>query len=931
MDFWFSLFDTSDFPARWHCGRWTASHGWLHILSDLGIWSAYFAIPCVLLYFSLRRRDLPFRGIFFLFGAFILLCGTTHLMEAIIFWWPGYRLAGVVKLATAAVSWTTVLALAQVAPRALAMRSPEELQREVGARKKAEQELKRANEELELRVQQRTAELAALNEALQAEREWFRTTLTSIGDAVITTDTQGLVTMLNPVAEALTAWSEHEAKGKALDAVFQITNEETGEPVENPALRALEEGVIVGLANHTVLIGKDGTERLIADSAAPIKDGHGAITGAVLVFRDVTEQSRADQELRYQYDLTKAITDNATTAIFMIDNKSRCTFMNPAAEIMTGFSFEEANGQVLHDLIHHSRPDGTHYPMPECPIDRALPEKFDVRNHEDLFIRKGGEFFPVMCNARPIFREDAAIGTVIEVLDLTQQKQAVEMLQQSEARFAQLADNISQLAWMADERGQIYWYNQRWYDYTGATLEEVRGSGWQKVLHPEHVQRVEERLRHCFDAGEAWEDTFPLRSSNGTYRWFLSRAMPLRDSDGKVERWFGTSTDITEQRETQEELHRLAAKLSEADRRKTEFLATLAHELRNPLAPIRTGLEIMKMTKNHPQQIEQVRDTLERQTQQLITLVDDLLDVSRITRGRLQLRKSHVEVKEVLQTAADTVRPLIDERKQELSVALPDEPIYLDADPHRLAQVFSNLLNNAAKYSPEQSLIQVLVKCQANEVAVTVKDAGIGVPADKVDEIFLMFSQVEHPTGKTYAGLGVGLTLVESLVKMHGGSITVSSDGPNLGSEFTVRLPQAADVSAEQSQVTQTAAAQTSRLKARVLVVDDNQAAVDMLSMMVKMLGNDVCTARDGCEALRAAATFLPDVVLMDIGMPNMNGHEAARRIREQPWGKSMMLVALTGWGQDEDKQRTKEAGFDHHLVKPADPSELQRLLATRK
>lgn len=343
------LFDTSDFPARWHCGNWSDFHGWLHILSDLGVWSAYFAIPCILGFFIARRRDLPFRTIFLLFGAFILACGTTHLMEAAIFWWPAYRLAGVIKLLTAAVSWGTVVALVPVVPKVLSMRSPEELEREIALRTKAEQELQHANAELERRVQERTTELQSANAALYREREWFSTTLASIGDAVIATDTDGRVTMLNSVAESLAGWSRREAVGQPLTAIFRIINEKTRQPVEDPASQAIQTGIIIGLANHTLLISKDGTERPIADSAAPIKDDQGAIFGAVLVFRDVSEQRKAEASLEESRRLYLDLYESAPDLMCSLDAGSgdvaQC---NQTMADTLGCAKEEIVGHSIH-------------------------------------------------------------------------------------------------------------------------------------------------------------------------------------------------------------------------------------------------------------------------------------------------------------------------------------------------------------------------------------------------------------------------------------------------------------------------------------------------------------------------------------------------------------------------------------------------------
>ncbi len=351
MDFLTKLLDPSGFPPRWHCGRWTAAHGWLHILSDLGIWSAYFAIPSLLVYFLWKRRNLPFRRIFLLFGAFILSCGTTHLMEAILFWWPAYRLSGVFKLVTALVSWTTVLALVRVGPRVLMIRTTEELEREIVARQKAEVALQLLNSDLEQRVYERTAALETANSTLENEREWFRTTLSSIGDGVITTDLRGRVTTLNEVAAALTGWDEAEAKGKPLPEIFRIVNEETRLTVENPAIRVLAEGSMVGLANHTVLISRDATERYIDDSAAPIKDGRGEMTGAVLIFRDISERYRIDRERRTLAARLNTLVQHAPIGIALFDPEGRFLDINEKLAAANGYSRAEHLGKRVAEIL----------------------------------------------------------------------------------------------------------------------------------------------------------------------------------------------------------------------------------------------------------------------------------------------------------------------------------------------------------------------------------------------------------------------------------------------------------------------------------------------------------------------------------------------------------------------------------------------------
>ncbi len=373
---------------------------------------------------------------------------------------------------------------------------------------------------------------------------------------------------------------------------------------------------------------------------------------------------------------------------------------------------------------------------------------------------------------------------------------------------------------------------------------------------------------------------------------------------------------------------RLVESLRDADRRKDEFLATLAHELRNPLAPLRNGLQVMKLAAGNAEAVEQARSLMERQMAVMVRLIDDLLDVSRITRGKLPLRRERVDLASVVQSAVEGSRPLIETSAHRLTVSLPPEPIYLDADPTRLAQVFANLLTNAAKYTDKAGHIWLTAGRHEGEVVVSVRDTGIGIAAEHLPRLFEMFSQVAPALERSQGGLGIGLSLVKGLVEMHGGRIEARSEGPGKGSEFVVRLPVAGDVPAPETPAPGSGERATARPRRRILLADDNRDAADSLAMMLRLAGHEVHATHDGQEAVEAAEWFRPDVALLDLGMPRMNGFEAARRIREQPWGRSVILVAITGWGQDEDKRRASEAGFDHHLTKPVDPAALEKLLA---
>jgi signal transduction histidine kinase len=371
------------------------------------------------------------------------------------------------------------------------------------------------------------------------------------------------------------------------------------------------------------------------------------------------------------------------------------------------------------------------------------------------------------------------------------------------------------------------------------------------------------------------------------------------------------------------------AALQEADRRKDEFLAMLAHELRNPLAPIRTAVQLMRMKELAAAQSSRLRDVIERQVEHLVRLIDDLLDVSRITRGMITLQREPIELSAVIARAVETARPLIDSRRHELTVQLAEEGIIVDGDPTRLTQVVGNLLNNAAKFTDERGRILLTLAREDQEAVITIRDSGVGIAVDLLPSIFDMFTQVHHGVDRSLGGLGIGLALVRRLVEMHGGRVTAESRGADQGSEFTVRLPiHAARLSADQGPVTGDAEPFQTVSPQRVLVVDDNVDAAESVAALLRLAGHDVRVAYDGLEALAAGDVFAPDVVLLDLGMPRLNGFDTATRIRRKPWGSQARLVALTGWGQQQDRHRTTEAGFDAHLVKPVSQADLFRTLS---
>jgi PAS domain S-box-containing protein len=747
---------------------------------------------------------------------------------------------------------------------------------------------------------------------LAAEREELRITLASIGDAVISTNAQCRVKYLNAVAEALTGWPQAEAAGRPLTDIFQIVNEYTRQPAENPALQALRDGVVVGLANHTVLIARDGTERPIDDSAAPMLDESGVPVGVVLVFRDVTERRQAEEA---QARLA-AIVKSSQDAIISKTLDSVIRTWNAGAERIFGYTAEEAVGQPITLIIPPERLSEEDLILGQ--ISRGEP----IEHYETIRMAKDGRRLHISLTVSPVRdAEGRIIGASKVARDVTERKQAEEALQASELRFRTLTSHAPVGIFMTDREGNCLFVNECWCEMAGLSPEKARGQGWVRALHPDDRERVGHEWYAAAEAGRPFDAEYRFRTPQGEVTWIHGKAVGLCDNAGRVSGYIGTLTDITERTEAMEALH-------EADRRKDEFLALLAHELRNPLAPLRNGLQVMRLASGDAKVVAKTRDMMDRQLSHMVRLIDDLLDVSRISLGKMELRRSRVLLADVVSSAVETARPALEAAGHELTVSLPPEPIPLDADVTRLAQVFGNLLNNSAKYTEPGGRIWLTAKRDGDQVRVTVQDTGIGIPASALPNIFDMFSQVDRSIERSTGGLGIGLALVKGLVEMHGGTIQAESPGEGGGSIFTVRLPILIDrTESSLGEPAEAGADSAAGSKRRILVVDDNRDSADSMALMLQLLGNEIRTAHDGIEAVELAEQFRPQVILMDIGMPRLSGYEATRRIREQPWGRGVVIIALTGWGQDVDRAKSREAGCDSHLVKPVDLARLEKLL----
>jgi PAS domain S-box-containing protein len=592
-----------------------------------------------------------------------------------------------------------------------------------------------------------------------------------------------------------------------------------------------------------------------------------------------------DRELRYTWLYNRAIPESVTEAIGKTD-----------AEL-----FPAEDAAVL------------------VEIKRAVMQSGERRRQTvSVGIQGVQRYFDLL--VEPHLGSDGGIdGVRCASMDITERVGAESAVLDREARLATLADAMPQLVWIGRSNGELEYVNHRVCEYIGLFGPAAKSHDvWTQIIHPEDQGPSMAVWSHAVAQGEAYTLEQRLRRHDGVYRWFLVRAQPERDRTGQVLRWFGTSTDIDDAKRLEQHLLNQEAALREMDVRKDQFLATLSHELRNPLAPIRNAAEILGSPAVPPQRLQWAQAVIRRQVKHMSWLLDDLLDVARITQGKLELKKARVSLTSIVDAAVEAARPLLDEKRHHLIVALPSEALTLEADPLRLAQVVSNVLNNAAKYTDPGGRIELSAQVTSTTVRITVRDNGIGIPAKSLARIFDMFAQIDSHSSRTEGGLGIGLALVKGLVELHGGTTEVASAGAGQGTEFTVNLPlpaRGADV-ALGAAVTAEVRSATGR---RVLIADDNKDAADSLGILLEIDGHEVRVAHGGHAALALAQAFRPEVALLDIGMPEMSGYEVAEALRKEPWGSAIRLIALTGWGQERDRRQSKTAGFDRHLTKPID------------
>lgn len=522
---------------------------------------------------------------------------------------------------------------------------------------------------------------------------------------------------------------------------------------------------------------------------------------------------------------------------------------------------------------------------------------------------------------------DGRLGVVCFFYDLSERAQWEVSLRESEARLSGILRHSPAGTVQTDAHGAMTLVNPRWCEMLDHAEAELLGRTILDFTHPGSVDATETAFRGLASGGPDIVIELDYCRKDGSVLRAQSHVTTVRSPAGEFLGMIAVVLDISERLRAEAELRRLAANLSEVDRRKDVFLATLAHELRNPLAPIRNGLHIMQLAQADAEMAERTRSMMERQVEQLTRLIDDLMDVSRISLGKIQLRKATMPLAAAVQNAVESSRTLIEVQGHELVVDVPPEPLYVDGDVDRLSQVIANLLNNAAKYTRRGGRIRLAVEQQETDAVVSVEDNGDGIAADKLSHVFDMFTQIDGSLEKSQGGLGLGLYIVKRLVELHDGSITVESGGDGTGSRFAVRLPAALAQGAN-SPVDHNRGPRGTPVRRRILVVDDNHDVATSLAESLNFMGNDTKTAFDGEQAVIMAEAFRPDVIVMDIGMPKMNGYDACRRIRGEPWGHNIVIIAQSGWGQEDQMRMSQEAGFTSHLVKPVDPAALEKLLA---
>ncbi|XYJ12419.1 PAS domain S-box protein [Telluria sp. B2] len=718
-----------------------------------------------------------------------------------------------------------------------------------------------------------------------------------------------------PIHEALLApWA---ANGQAIGTVWAIRHT-SARPFDGEDARLLQ-----SLATHAA-----AAQRMVTALAAAHEDQREleqrvAERTRLLTEANVRLQHEVDHRrhvesrlLETQAQLRAALSIETVGVLFLKLNGTLVD-ANPAFERMSGYRRDE--------LL--ALPDWHSLTPPEfLEITARAAHELEEVGHtapfEKQMLRKDGSRFWGLCAPARVVDSGIESLCVEFILDISAAKGAEAGLRESEARFRALADASPALIWQVDAEGRAVYFNQRYLEVVGLPPERLLGQGWHAVLHPDDRPAYLDTVTDALRRQARYQRRVRIRIKDNGWPPFDAHGAPWFGADARFRGHVGICIDISATVQTE-------AALRDADRRKDEFLATLAHELRNPLAPISNAVHLLR----HPEgrrASDRIVEMIDRQVRQMVRLVNDLMDVSRITRGKIGLSKAPVALADILASAIETSQPAIDGAQHTFAVSLPAETLMLQADKVRLTQVFANVLNNAAKYTDRGGRIWLEAGREGDMAVIRVRDTGIGIDAAALPHVFEMFTQAHAPSDRHQGGLGIGLTMVRQLVELHGGTVEAHSAGPGQGSEFVVRLPLRAD-GAGAAAPSDGAAGAAALLGCQVLVVDDNRDAADSLHLLLELKGATVEVRYDGPAALAALddmASAPPHAVVLDIGMPEMDGYEVARRIRADPRFAGMKIIALTGWGQQVDRVRSRTSGIDHHLTKPVDWKTLESLLA---
>ncbi len=719
--------------------------------------------------------------------------------------------------------------------------------------------------------------------------------------AIFFLDPRGCVVGWNAGAERIFGYAEAEVLGQSFERFFTAEDRASGAPA-----RELEQASATGrAADERWHLRKDGSPMFTSGVTTALRDEGGGLRGFAKVTRDRTERQRADEAVRASEERFRALVENSWEAVSLLGPEGTVLYTSPATVRELGYAAEEFVGQSGFAFIHPDDVERTQQlfgQLLEQPGGKVTTP-YRIRH-------KNGSWRYMEATGTNLLHVPSVAAVVINSRDLTAQREAedallaqAELLDLAHVMVRDLDNRI--LLWTHGMEALYGWKRQEAVGQVSYTL--------LRTQFPRPMEEIEADLqRHGRWEGELVQTHKDGRRIVVASHWVLHHGWEKQPAAVLV-----VNNDITAQRRAHEALQ-------EADRQKDEFLAMLAHELRNPLAPIRNAIEVLRLAGTTEANLQWARDVIDRQVGHMSRLVDDLLDISRITRGKVTLSKERIDLATVLGRAVETSRPLFDVRGHQLTVNLPPGAVRLEADPLRLAQVVSNLLNNAAKYTRPGGQVVLTAGPEGHQVVIRVKDTGVGIAPELLPHVFDLFVQGDRSLARSEGGLGIGLTLVKRLVEMHGGSVEVFSAGPGQGSEFTVRLPARDETTASPAGGAAAPGAASCR---QILVVDDSVDATESLAMLLRTLGHEVRTAHDGSAALEVAATFRPDVVLLDIGLPGMSGYEVARQLRQLPGWEDVFLAALTGYGQEEDRRQALEAGFDAHLIKPTSLDALEQLL----